>query len=584
MIKLELVKLLMQIIIKTMESTMIKKLCIIAVTATLISPPAFAKKVNELVLAKSATAKLQPLIKNKQKPPVLTNKASEAGVGEAGYVCTFDARPQGFKITVSGLEINGEQKTNIQVQRVTPAIYTSYTGGVGSLGANQSVDYRGLQDMGSGKAINGGWARRSDGGTLILGKVAVIHGYSQGSPYSDSDKTITIGNFPASHGLDCDQNGLNAAIKKLNQYSPQAGTVPFIQGSSMAWNDNSAPGPSVGGGSSGDWAGGLYDAYYDANGQPGWSFSVTEYQFDLNNGLLVTGPNGKSYNLNNFLIQQHNASKAKKWAQYAHDREMEDTVRMWFKDQQDNDFRRLEGSVQELQILEIMDEDALLVLPDRFGTSDYLEFIQNQSNSSGIPTSSFKYPAYLFDPPKHPAWYQGNAASGYSSAQQTYSHEPLPSACNPANANYISPAFLNTVVLEELRGDWRYLTEENIKSLLVKDLKFPQIYLDRHSLACPSTFDGQGLNSGEVHERCDNMIAIYNPNIRRPSFYDRTSVLPSASLGKQKTLSQSKSQPVVKITKTSAYYQDLINNKLFEMNNAFNTTICSPKSSAIKKR
>jgi hypothetical protein len=567
-----------------MESSMIKKLCIGLVTMTLMSTSVFANIAKATSLAMNVDAKLKPAVNDKQKTPILSNKASDAGVGEAGYVCSFDARPQGFKITVSGLEINGSQKTNIQVQKVPPAIYTSYTDSVGNLGANQSVDYRGLQDMATGRAINGGWARRSDGGTLILGKVAVIHGYSQGSTYSDSDKAVTIDNFPASHGLDCDQSGLNAAITKLNQYSPQSGTVPFIQGSSMAWNNNSAPGPSAGGSSPSDWAGGMYDAYYDANGQPGMSFSVTEYQFDLNNGLLVTGPDGKTYSINNALIQSYSASQAKQWAQYAHNRELEDSIRMWFKDQQDNDFRLLEGSVQELQILEIEDEDAVLLLPDRFGRSDYLEFIHKQSSGSGIPTSSFKYPAYLLDPPKHPAWYQGNSASGYASTQQTYSHEPLPMKCNPANTDYITPVFLNPVVLEELRVDWRYLTEGNIKALSAKDLTFPQAYLDRHSLACPPTFDGQGLNSGEVQERCDNMIAIYNPNIRRPSFYDATSVLPSDSSGTKKTLNQSRSKPSVKITKTAAYYQDLIANKLFETNPEFSADVCLPKTSAIKKR
>ena len=566
---------------------MIKKLCISLITALIISTPVFANKAKVPTLTNSDYVKSQPLIKTKPKPPTLTNKTSGAVVGGAGFVCAFDARPQGFKIKVEALQVNGMPKTSIQVQKVQPAIYTSYTDSVGSLGANQSVDYRGKQDMGSGKAINGGWARRSNGGTLILGKVAVIHGYSQGSPYTESDKTVTLDNFPSSHSITCDQSGLNNAIAKLNQYAPQSGTVPLIEGSSMAWNDNSAPGPSVGGGSSNDWAGGLYDAYYDANGQPGMSFNVTEYQFDLNNGLISSPDGGQTYSINNALIQAFNPNKAKQWEQYAQDRELDGSVRAWFKDQQSNDFQLLIASPGAgLQLMDIEDENAILLLPDRFGTPEYLEFknANNLASGSGIPSSSFKYPAYLLDPPKHPAWYAGNTASGFGPSTQTYSHNPLASTCNPANSDYITPAFLNPVILEELRTDWRYLTETNIKALSAKDLEFHNVYLNRHVLACPATFNGQGLNSIEINERCDNMLAIYNPSIKRPSVNDSSSVLPAGSNSKKNILRKSKTSPSAKITKTAAYYQDLIDNKLFDMNSAYSAQACLPKASAIKKR
>ncbi len=433
---------------------MIKKLCISLISALIISTPVFANKAKVPSLTNSDYVKSQPLIKTKPKPPTLTNKTSGAVVGGAGFICDFDARPQGFKIKVEALQVNGMPKTSIQVQKVQPAIYTSYTDSVGPLGANQSVDYRGLQDMGSGKAINGGWARRSNGGTLILGKVAVIHGYSQGSSYTESDKTVTLDNFPSSHSITCDQSGLNNAIAKLNQYAPQSGTVPLIEGSSMAWNDNSAPGPSVGGGSSEDWAGGLYDAYYDANGQPGMSFTVTEYQLDLNNGLISSPDGGQTYNLNNALIQAFSPNKAKQWTQYALDRQMQNSVKAWFQDKQNFDFQMLEGSHPELQLMDIKDEEAILLLPNGLGTQEYIEFKKsyNLASGSGIPSSSYKYPAYLLDPPKHPAWYAGNTASGFGPSTQTYTHNPLPSTCNPANSDYITPAFLNPVILEELRS------------------------------------------------------------------------------------------------------------------------------------
>ena len=498
--------------------------------------------------------------------------------------CDFNANPQGFKISLSLIEsTNGAQFTGISVGKIPHSFYADSTRGLPVLGYKNgdepTAQPLGMQDTQNGKALNGGIARRNDG-TYIVGDVYLIHNVPIGTQYTGESKgtQLPMGHDSATHNCG---SQISHVINQLNTYTT-GDSVPNIN-YSMAFNNTSGV-SAVTGASSGDssnWAANLYDSYYNATGQPGWSYSTVEYVYDLDNNVVIT-TNGNSYKISDTYIQALNNLRANMAAARVRQQQLE-KVKAWFAGNDGFTFRLLEGSsIKPLELNMIEDEDAELFIPEGYGTAGY----PSPQNVSGAGGKVFiPYPANLFLEAKHANYYLGaNAQGGPTGAGPSYSHDPLPTSCRPDHVDFVTPAFLDAVVLEELRQDWRYLDDQNVAALAQKGFDFHQIYLNAHSQHCPSSQYANGKSSSEINEICDNMLKIYNPNLHYKTYNDGESTSPSNPVSKK--VDSNSRKPTNQISKSSSYYQNLIENQLIYMNDDYSASVCMPKTSAqgIKKR
>ncbi|WP_456379064.1 hypothetical protein [Lutibacter sp.] len=512
------------------------------------------------------------------------SKGNTKAADQSGYLstnkCFYSATPQGFTVEINNLTDNqtGAQFHIIIVNRITPKVYSYKKNGVTIFPPDEEETYLGNQTSNHG-VLNGGsgWAR-NESGLILQGDIYRYKGdkFGVGNVYTGSRQQKQLLGF---YQGDCSISSLRLSIK---QAFPN---VPTIEGSSTAFNDHSEPQTSSGTGTQTDWAGQQYADYYAANGQPGWHYTMTEYSTDILSGLILAKLGGflvgGNVNLNKLTTQaDYNALRQQisrlRYEQYVAYRE-ENPFKFKYLEIDHYTLTPIEEEDVQLEVFPNNIQEVELVVPIGFGTPDY----PSPKAPGGAYSTKKIYPSYLFDVPKEQSWYTGNSLANQNVGVGTtiYKHNPLPSYCNPNNDDYIPAAFLNPLVLEELRQDWKYLTYKNEAELKAKGYDFYDKFVTE---LC-----------NDIAADCSKELITENPNLKRRTYIDPNGTMPlinntNSQNGTQKSKLNDDENTLPRpklLVKTEDYYSDLINNKLITMNPVWlankQQKKCMPKISAI---
>jgi len=499
------------------------------------------------------------------------------------YACSYNAAPQGFILNLSRVRDlpSGAHHQILEVIPVTPQFYSKTQRGLGAyspeVGSTGWV-YMGKQSTvpGGGLGANGGYLR-DPSGLLISGDVYKIIGVPLAPSFSSTSGGY-IKELPQWDTLNCQSP--NMIIDRLNQPSPQRPanypTIPHISGASIAYN-NSAGLPN-----SGTSTGGvpLPDMTHD---------DVETFLADnsMNTSLIIAMMHGISTNdWGDYLrladtdfadvqgaIVDATTLRGQGLQDFIHDIQAKgygDYFLAVYNDANINpdgfQYRPLPMlPAPQLEPL-IMESEPMMILPAGWGQESYPK--PNPPLGAAVFDTKKIYPSMLFDKPKSQAYYKGNSYHG-GPADPHFKHLPLPSFCNPNNDNYIPAAFLNPAILEELRLDWRYLTQKNIASLQKIGFSFPEEY--EHDFWQKCTLQ---------ENDCRSKLAKYNPKIKRIPVYDRpiSQALNNQLMKRKSTASRPvaiDSSKKVKF-KTESYYQNLITKSLVTMNPTYDAKACRP--------
>ncbi|TLP80944.1 hypothetical protein [Maribacter sp. ACAM166] len=510
--------------------------------------------------------------------------------------CSYIAAPQGFQIHVlNGTNAAGSDRNHLVVETIRPkyydnAIYGTNCSSNGNLIDTPCFKHIGTQNNNIGIFGTNSFAHDPDG-NFILGDVYEIKNRTYGqNPYNGNGFFLE---FSGHEALLCDDDFFYHIINKMNQYSPNGqSAIPSINGASRSFN-NHAP---LTGGVTTNGNGTIDDpighnwmndnsferltTYLDANATGDWLnyLRVVEsgYSLDFNtlhNAKIQQELTKKGYRETMKMIAKNNLGKytirdLAELSEYPRNNQESSTP----------------VTVTVLGVASSLGSITTAGNNDAIQNNDATENIITLLNAplrlgASPNTSNVVFPSSFFDKPKHQAFYLGNSvgASQYGPLTTYYKHDPLPSKCNPNNDDYIPAAFLNIHILDELILDWQYLTTKNFNALVGRGFDLEREYLHDFSLACGNSADT---------DDCFNQLMSINPDLKRLPVYpisiDQVSNNQSSvKNSKLKTIQNKKSNkihikkpPIAKekpkpiLIKTEAYYQDLIENKLFRMNPA----------------
>jgi hypothetical protein len=533
------------------------------------------------------------------------------GCGYSELICQYDASPQGFKYRIEkNYHPNGQFNKNfLTIQQVYPKYYTHSA----PPGAQISCSATGFGPIGSCKlgtqnvgSLNGGLFNNGKGfardallvGAPIDGVVYVIKNHAllgpkyNGGGYTTEYQSSSCLNFTAIAG-------------RLNMPSPNRppnmGVVPVVNSASQIWMDHSFiqnySGPS----------------YSDT--PPDFNHSGMDPEFLSAYLQGVVNDNWSDYALLrlktnlyqdiNLALDTYSREEIINLAEKYNAMGMGSAFLTGYQDTIHGGFNFQTLPIGDATLSYLPEDDGVILMPRPAVVNAYNMMIKAIGQISGNAlTAKSIYPSNLYDPPKLMPWYKGKSVhpGSYGPGTQYYSHDPLADICVPGSPDYIPAAFLNTVVLEELRHDWRFLTQKNIIDLKNKyKIEFWEQsytsymrpveldngkYLDVEACTLVRDDSINGCYESIVSER--EMEGLSTDHIIRPELplqtmpVDGNPNLNTASSSKvvKKKIMLSTLKPKTKWKpkhKTDAYYDDLVNNKLIIMNPEWSAKACIPK-------